>query len=123
MSARGITRFNLEPAALVGFVSALVATLVSFQLGLTTETGALVVAMVEAGLGVYLALSVRETLFAAITQAAKAALALLVGFGLHISEQQSLLLVALVGTFVAFFVQRPQMTPEAGSPSALGTAV
>jgi hypothetical protein len=108
--------FNREPAVLLGLVSAVVATLVGFNIGLTTETGALILAAVEAAGAVVLAFLAKETLFAAVTQLAKAGLALAVGFGLVLSEQQSLLLVVLAGALVTAF-QRTQIHPEAGSPT------
>jgi hypothetical protein len=114
-----LTRLNQEPAAFVGLVSAFVAVLVGFNLGLTSTTGALVMAAVQAVLGVYLARKVRETLFAAITQAAQVLLTLAVGFGAPITDNQALLLVGAVTAFTGLFIQRVQMNPEAGSPTAV----
>jgi hypothetical protein len=114
-----LTRLNQEPAAIVALVSTVVAVLVGFNLGLTSVTGALVVAAVQAVLGVYLARKVKETLFAAITQAAQVLLTLAVGFGAPITDNQALLLVGLVGGVTGLFIQRVQMTPEAGSPTAV----
>jgi hypothetical protein len=114
-----LTRLNQEPAAFVGLVSAFVAVLVGFNLGLTSTTGALVMAAVQAVLGVYLARKVKETLFAAITQAAQVLLTLAVGFGAPITDNQALLLVGLVAGATGLFIQRNQMNPEAGSPTAV----
>lgn len=111
-----LAKLNQEPALLVGFVSALVAVLVGFNVGLTSTTGALVVAFTEAVLGVYLARQAQETLFAALTQAFKVLLALAVGFGLHLTDQNALLLTAAVSAGLAF-VARTQINPEAGSPT------
>jgi hypothetical protein len=115
-----LAKLNQEPALLVGFVSALVAVLVGFNVGLTSTTGALVVAFTEAVLGVYLARQAQETLFAALTQAFKVLLALAVGFGLHLTDQNALLLTAAVSAGLAF-VARTQINPEAGSPTPEAT--
>jgi hypothetical protein len=77
------------------------------------------VGLANAGLGVYLAAKVKETLFAAITQLFTAALAVSVGFQwISLDETQSLLLIGLAQAGLSFFVQRPQMNPTAGSPTA-----
>lgn len=118
-----LSKLNQEPAALVGVVSAVVAGLVGFHVfagvGLNTETGGLIVAAVEALLGVYLAVKAHQTVFASLSQAFKVLIALAVGFGAHVTDQQALLLVAVAGAAITAF-QRTQIDPTAGSPSPEG---
>jgi hypothetical protein len=117
-----LARLEQEPAAFVGLLSAFVAVLVGFGWGLTSTTGALVLAGVQAVLGVYLARKVKETLFAAITSAAQVLLTVAVGFGAPISDLQAVTLVGFT-TAVAGFLLRAQFNPEAGSPTNTGRTI
>lgn len=82
-----------------------------FVVGLTPERGALVIAVVNTGLGLLLALRVRPIAPAAFTAVVQAAMALAVGFGLNLTSEQQGVWLTLTSLIITFVLVRPQVTP------------
>ena len=99
-----------EPAAVIGLVEAALAVLVAFRLGLDAEHAALWLALASTVLGVVGAALTRDTLLGVVVGAAKAVLALAVGYGLTLTPEQTGAVIALVALVVSFW-QRTQTTP------------
>lgn len=107
--------FGREPAVIVGFIEALLALLLSFGLlkfiGINTkEEVGIVMAVVSAVLGVYVAYVTSETLLAAVIGLTKAVIALLAMYNLQISLDQTAALLAFITLAITFF-QRTQTSP------------
>lgn len=103
--------FGREPSALVGVIEAGLAMLLTLNVfSLDHEQVALIMAAVVAVLGLYTAYATSQTLLGAIVGAAKAVIALAVGFGFEFSADKTAALIALV-TVLAGFFQRTQAAP------------
>jgi hypothetical protein len=104
-----------EPVAIVSAIQAVLVLLVSFgkldALGLHSQGDvALVVAVLAAVAMVYLAWSTHQTLLAPLVQVVQAGVALGVIYGLHLTtEQTGLVIAALTAVFGAF--HRTQTSP------------
>lgn len=103
--------FRLEPTILIAFLAAVLGLIVAFNFTwLTAEEAALIVAVVNALLGVWNAVKVRPIAPAAFTYAVAAIAALLAGYGLHLSQQ---MVGAVDGVVLAglALLTRAQVTP------------
>lgn len=110
------TIFGREPAAVVGLIESVLAALLSFGLldaiGInSTESLGIVMAVVVALTGTYVAYVTHETLLGHVITAFKAFAALGVVYGLSLSSEQSGILIALITAGFSFF-QRTQTSPE-----------
>ena len=94
------TQFKIlgkEPAFFVGVVEALLALLLTFGIpGLTQDNAGVIVAAVNALLGLVVAYATRTTLFSALVGFAKAALVLAVTFGAPLTDAQTGAAMALI---------------------------
>jgi hypothetical protein len=103
--------FGREPAAIVGLIEAALVLSLSFGLfNLTQDTIGVVMAVVSAGLGVYIAYVTNETLLGAVVGLTKALVALGAVFGLALTIEQTGSLIAFI-TLTMSFWQRTQVTP------------
>ncbi len=103
--------FGREPAVIVGTIEAALVLLLSFGLfDLTQDTIGLIMAVVTAALGLYLAYVTSETLLAGVLGLIKAALALSAVYGFSLSIEQTGALLAFVSVAFALF-QRTQTSP------------
>lgn len=103
--------FGREPAAVAGLVKAVIALLVAFGLGWTTEQVSLVNAAAAAVLAVVVAFQTRDRLASAVIGLTDAALALGVGFGLGLTPEQTGAVIALVTVALGLFL-RTQTSPQ-----------
>lgn len=102
--------FGKNPAFWLGVIQALLAFLMTINqvasaLRLTDEKIGLIMAVLFAVLGVYEAWVVRDTMLAALTAAAKALIALLTAYGLHLSADQTAALLGLVALIGGAFIR------------------
>ena len=103
--------FGREPAVIAGTVEAGLVLLLSFGLfNLTQDTIGLIMAVVTAALGLYVAYVTSETLLAAVLAFIKAALALSAVYGFSLSVEQTGALLAFVSVAFGFY-QRTQTSP------------
>lgn len=100
-----------EPAAWSGLIQALLALALSLNLfALTSETVALIMAVVNAVFGVYIAWVTANTMLGVIVGLAEAVFALVAGYGYELSTATTAAAIAVVTVLVGFF-QRTQTTP------------
>jgi Na+/H+ antiporter NhaC len=103
--------FGREPAVIVGTIEAALVLLLSFGLfDLTQDTIGLIMAVVTAAFGLYLAYVTSETLLAGVLGLIKAVLALSAVYGFALSVEQTGALLAFVSVGFALF-QRTQTSP------------
>ena len=116
--------FGKQPAFWLGVIQAALAFVltlheVSSELGLTADTVGLIMAALFALVGVYEAFTVRDTMLAALTAAAKALLALFAAYRLQLTADQTAALLGLVAILGGIFV-RDRTSPLA-APSFKST--
>lgn len=104
------TIFGKQPAFWIGVIQAVLAFVltlhqVSAQLHLTDERVGTIMALLFAVLGVWEAWSVRDTMLAALTAAAKALIALLAAYRLELSVDQVAALLGVVALLGGAFVR------------------
>lgn len=87
-----------EPAFFVSVVEAVLALLLTFPqlVNLDQSEAGVIVAAVNAGMGLVVAYAARDTLYAALVGFAKAVLTLSVTFGLPLTDQQTGALMAVI---------------------------
>lgn len=112
--------FGKEPAAYIGLIEGVLALLLSWHftsshLGLTNETVALIMAVVVAAFSLVTAFYTKNVQLAVVLGLVKAAVALAVGYGLHLSIDQTAAIITF--TTVAFGLFNRQQTSPAEVPS------
>jgi hypothetical protein len=123
MNTSGFKIFGQEPAAVTGVIEALLALLLSFGLfNLTQDTVGVIMAVVTAAMGLLVAYATHQTVYSAVIGLAKSVLVLAVTFGLHVTDNQTASLIAVV-TLVAGLYLRQQVdsTDTAVSNASDGT--
>lgn len=105
-----LTILGREPAALIGFIEALLALAGTQLFGWSNEQVGTVVAVTAAILGLYTAVVTHDTLLGVAVGLLKAVVIAAIGFGAHISAEQTGLLVAVTTTAISLF-QRTQTSP------------
>lgn len=114
--------FGGEPAAILGVLQAVLAMIVSLEwFDLTAEESALILAATGAVLGLVTAFVTRDSILAAMVAAINAVAALLVGYGLELTENQIATFVAVVSAVAALY-QRTQTEPLESATLANGAA-
>ncbi len=103
--------FGREPALWAGLLNAVIYMLGAYTFKLSAEKEAVLVAVVAAVLGLWVAWRTHDGLSAPILGLVKAAFALFIGFGGHMSAQQEAQWLALAAAVVALFV-RTQATAK-----------
>lgn len=109
---RAQTIFGREPAAWVGLIEGIVALLTVFALGVTSTSGALIIALAAAAAGAYTAWATRDTMLAAVLAVVKALLALVVYYGLELTLEQQAAVLGFVPIALGLW-QRTQTSPVA----------
>lgn len=109
---KAITIFGREPAAWLGLLEALIATLVVFRLGITFEASVLLMAFVSAAIGAYSAWATKDTMLGVIVGLVKSGIGLWSYYGLQLDEQQVAAIVTVSAVLVGFY-QRTQTSPVA----------
>lgn len=109
--------FGREPAVIGGTVEAALALLVSFGmlnfLGISGAEGeSVVMAVVFAVIGTYVAWVTKDTLLGAVTSLLKAAIALLAFYHYSLSQEQITTLLAILPVLLGF-IHRTQTGPAA----------
>jgi hypothetical protein len=100
-----------EPAAWAGLIQALLALALSLDwFGLTNERVGLIMAVVSAVVGVYLAWVTASTMLAVIVGLVNAVFALVAGYGYELSTATTSAAIAVVTVVVGLF-QRTQTSP------------
>ena len=103
--------FGREPAAIVGLIEGALVLALSFGLfNLTQDTIGVIMAVVSAALGVYVAYVTRDTLLSAVIGFIKALVALTAVYGLPLTTEQTGALIAFV-TVVFSLYNRSQTSP------------
>ncbi len=98
--------FLRDPSVIIAVLASVAQVLVVFNLGLTPETSALVIAAITAAGGIVTAVSVsKDKLLAAITGFAQSLFALLLGFGVELSADQVSALMAVVTVVAGAFLR------------------
>ena len=104
--------FGREPAVIAGTIEAGLVLLLSFGLfDLTQDTIGLIMAVVVAAMGLYVAYVTSETLLAGVLSFIKAALALSAVYGFSLTVEQTGALLAFVSVAIGFY-QRTQTSPH-----------
>lgn len=112
--------FGREPAIWVGLVQAFVTMIIMFGLPITTEQGALIVALFNGAAGAYLAFKVRPIAVGSIVAFIQAAVALLVGFGLNLTTDQQGVLLTFAALLLNVMIVRPNVEPQVAKAEPLG---
>ena len=115
MTKPSVKIFGREPAAIIGLLEAVLASLLAFGLlgwaGLdSAEAVGTVMALVSALLGSYVAYVTRDAVLGYVLAAVKAGIALAAVYGLELTMEQAGAVIALTSVVVGFF-QRTQTGP------------
>lgn len=105
-----ITIFGREPAVVVGTITAALAVLLAFGLGISPDSYGPWVALVAALGGVITAIGTTDTLLGATVAVLEAGIVLVAVYGLTLTDQQTGALVAFVPVLFGLY-QRTQTTP------------
>lgn len=99
--------FGQEPAFIVGVVEATLALLLTFPgaLNLDQAQAGVIVAAVNAGLGLVVAYATTTTVYSAFVGFAKALLVLMVTFGVHLTDAQTGAAMALISLVVGGYLR------------------
>lgn len=114
--------FGREPAAWVGLIEAALILLLAFFTLMTPEQLTLVMAAVNALAGCYVAWATKDTMLGVVVGLAKAILALVIGFGLALTEPQTAAILGFVVIIGSFF-NRQNTYPLADPPRAVPGAL
>ncbi len=101
-----------EPAAILGILEVALTLAVAFGLGVTNESAGLLTALISGVLGAWVAWATKDTLLGAATTIVKAGTALVVYYGVTLTETQTVAILAAVPIIVNFW-QRTQTSPVA----------
>lgn len=104
--------FGREPAAWTALISAAVVLLTTFGIGISTDTQGIILAAVNAVLGLIVVITVRESVYPALVAVVQTAVPLVVAFGLHLTEAQQGAVLAVATVTLGFVFTRPQVTPK-----------
>lgn len=114
--------FGREPALVAGLIESVIALAVAFGLHWTAAQVGLVNAVVAALLGAYVAWATKETLASAVLALSKSVLSLLIGFGLDLSTDQTVTIIAMVTMALSMF-NRTQNSPATGAERGFTSGV
>ncbi|KIQ67065.1 hypothetical protein TR51_06710 [Kitasatospora griseola] len=103
--------FGREPALWLALVATLVKLVGAFWVHLSDEQQALINALAAAIVGLIVARIVHDGMSAALLGFAQGALALAVGFGLHMAADRQATIMSAVGIAVAMFVRTQATAP------------
>jgi asparagine N-glycosylation enzyme membrane subunit Stt3 len=104
-----------EPAGIIGILTGLIAVLVALNVpGLTPGIGSLWVAVIVAVGGLIVAIRTRPVAPAVITAVIAAVVALVSGYGFHVSPGLVAAISGLVLAVLSVTATRPQVSPVGG---------
>lgn len=106
--------FGREPALWAGLANTIIYLVGAFLIHFTKDQEAVLVAAFAAILGVVVAFSTRDGVSAAILGFFKAALAVALGFGAHLSADEQAVIMSATATLTSLFV-RTQATAKVGA--------
>lgn len=101
-----------EPAAWTSLISAALVLLTTFGITISTETQGVIIAAVNAVLGLVVVLAVKESVYPALVAVVQTAVPLFVAFGLHLTDSQQGAILAVASVTLGFVFTRPQVTPK-----------
>lgn len=104
--------FGREPAAWTALVSAALVLLTTFGISISTDTQGVIIAAVNAILGLIVVITVRESVYPALVAVVQTTIPLVVAFGLDLTEQQQGAILAVATVTLGFAFTRPQVTPK-----------
>lgn len=107
--------FGREPAAWTALISAVLVLLTTFGFNISTDVQGVIMAAVNAVLGLIVVITVKESVYPALVAVVQTALPLMVAFGLNLSEQQQGAILAVSTITLGFVFTRPQVTPKAST--------
>lgn len=107
-----------EPAIWLSLIATTIRLIAAFLFELSTDQQAVLNAVAAAGIGVAIALIVRDGQVAAVLGFVQALLSLAVGFGLDISAENQAVVMSFVGTVAAAFVRTQVVAPVSASGAA-----
>ena len=105
--------FGREPAAWAALISAGLVLLTTFGFQISTETQGVIMAAVNAVLGLIVVVSVKESVYPALVGLAQTIVPLVVAFGLDLTDAQQGALLAAGTVVLGFVFTRPQVTAKA----------
>ena len=105
--------FGREPAAWAALISAGLVLLTTFGFQISTETQGVIMAAVNAVLGLLVVVSVKESVYPALVGLVQTIVPLVVAFGLDLTDAQQAALLAAGTVFLGFVFTRPQVTAKA----------
>lgn len=112
--------FGREPAVYGGLVEVVLTLMLVFGVdGLSKQSIGLIMAVVSAALGLYTAWVTKDTLLGVAIGLLKAAFALLAGYGLELTQDQTGAIIAAVAVLLSVF-QRTQTSPLAAPSMRTG---
>lgn len=112
-----------EPALWVALVTAALGSLTAFGVDVSPTVQAVIVAAVSAGLGLVVAITVRDGVAAAVLGFAQALVSLVVGMGYDLSPDNQMKIMALVIAAVAWVTRKVSTAPVPASVSPSGVLV
>nr|DAL34327.1 MAG TPA_asm: holin [Caudoviricetes sp.] len=104
--------FGREPAAWTALISAALVLLTTFGISISTETQGVIIAAVNAVLGLIVVIAVRESIYPALVAVVQTAIPLVVAFGLDLTDAQQGAILAATTVTLGFAFTRPQVTPK-----------
>ena len=107
--------FGREPAAWTALISAVLVLLTTFGFNISTDVQGVIMAAVNAVLGLIVVIAVKESVYPALVAVVQTALPLMVAFGLNLTEQQQGAILAVSTITLGFVFTRPQVTPKAST--------
>lgn len=108
--------FGREPAAWTSLISAALVLLTTFGISISTETQGIILAAVNAVLGLIVVIAVRESVYPALVAVVQTAIPLVVAFGLDLTDAQQGAILAAATVTLGFAFTRPQVTPKVSTP-------
>lgn len=102
-----------EPAAWTSLISAALVLLTTFGISISTSTQGVIIAAVNAVLGLVVVLAVKESVYPALVAVVQTVVPLFVAFGLHLTDSQQGAILAAATVLLGFVATRPQVTPKA----------
>lgn len=109
--------FGRDPAVIITLVGTGIQLFAAFIIDLSIGQQSALNAIVAAGIGIFIAFSVRDGQVAAVIGFAQALIALAIGFGLKLDGDNQAVIMSFVGTAAGMFI-RTQVTAPVGPPPA-----
>lgn len=102
-----------EPAAWTSLISAALVLLTTFGISISTATQGVIIAAVNAVLGLIVVVLVKESVYPALVAVVQTTVPLVVAFGLDLTDSQQGAILAGATVLLGFVFTRPQVTAKA----------